>query len=190
MTTKKETHHKPHDGADVPVKIAAAGISPERTKTIRGFLEKIVVNAGVGRASQTPNFEEKVLPQIMRDFALITGQKPRVNRAKKSIAGFKVREGQIVGIHVTLRAGNLVDFFERFHRIVLPRVRDFGGVSVEHVDEHGTLNVGFREQVTFPEINPEESTLIFPLGVSLVPRKRNRIAAIDQFRALGIPFKK
>ncbi|MEY4731900.1 MAG: hypothetical protein RL681_846 [Candidatus Parcubacteria bacterium] len=187
---KQGTHHKSHEGADAPTRISTTAISSERTKAIRAFLEKIVVNAGVGRASQTPNFEEKILLQIMRDFALITGQKPRVNRAKKSIAGFKVREGQIVGLHATLRGANLVDFFERFHRIVLPRVRDFGGVDVEHIDEHGTLNVGFREHVTFPEVNPEESPFIFPLGVSMVPRKRNRAAAIEQFRVLGIPFKR
>ena len=69
-------------------------------------------------------------------------------------------------------------------------MRDFGGISVDHVDDHGTLNVGFREHVTFPEVSPEESPLVFPLGVSLVPRKRDRAAAVDQFRALGIPFKK
>ncbi len=187
---KHDTHNKAHGGTGGHAKIATSGISAERTKTVRAFLEKIVVNAGVGRASQTPNFEEKLLPQIVRDIALIAGQQPRVTRAKKSVAGFKVREGQIVGVYVTLRAANLVDFFERFHRIVLPRVRDFGGVDVEHVDAHGTLNIGFREQVTFPEVNPEESPFIFPLGVSIVPRKRDRAAAIDAFRSLGIPFKR
>jgi large subunit ribosomal protein L5 len=186
---KHELHHKTSEGSGTRAKIATSGISPERTKTIRAFLEKIVVNAGVGRASQAPNFEEKLLPQILRDIAQIAGQKPRVTRAKRSVAGFKVREGQIVGVYVTLRGSNLVDFFERFHRIVLPRVRDFGGVDVEHVDAHGTLNVGFREQVTFPEVNPEESPFVFPLGVSLVPHKRNRAAALETFRALGVPFK-
>ena len=126
----------------------------------------------------------------MRDIALLTGQKPRVNRAKKSIAGFKVREGQIVGIHVTLRGANLVDFFERFHRIVLPRVRDFRGVDPKSVDRAGVLNLGFKEQFVFPEVNSEESITTFPLGVNIVPRARHRDEALAAYQSLGIPMKK
>ena len=118
------------------------------------FLEKIVVNVGVGRQSAQPSFEEKVLPQVMKDLASMTGQKAQIRPAKKSIAGFKTREGQTVGLKVTLRRKRMVDFFERLVRIALPRVRDFGGINLDSVDEQGVLNIGIKEQVVFPEINP------------------------------------
>lgn len=154
----------------------------------RKIIEKIVVNAGVGRASQLPGFEEKGLVQIMRDLELLVGQHPQVRRSKKSIAGFKMREGQIVGIRATLRDKKMVDFFERLVRIVLPRVHDFRGVNLGSVDAGGTLNIGFREQFVFPEVNPEESPLTFSLGVNLVPRRKNRAAAIEAYRAMGVPL--
>lgn len=159
-------------------------------KKIRAFLEKAVVDAGVGRLSQTPNFEEKALVQVSRDLALMTGQKPQIRRAKKSIAGFKIREGQIVGVRVTLRRGRMVDFFERLITIVLPRVRDFSGLDVKNVDEHGVLNIGIRDQLVFPEIAPEQSPVSFSLGIALVPQVRNRAKALATWRALGVPLKK
>src|ERR1700729_2754674 len=104
-----------------------------RRKQIRNYFEKIVVDAGVGRLSQTANFEDKTLLQVTRDIAAMTGQNPQLRRAKKSIAGFKSREGQIVGLRVTLRKERMVDFFERLVTIVLPRVRDFGGLELSNV---------------------------------------------------------
>src|SRR5579863_1277040 len=92
---------------------------------LRRFFEKIVVDVGVGRLSQTPNFEEKALVQVMKDLAAMTGQKAEIRKAKKSIAGFKIRENQIVGLKITLRREKMVDFFDRLITIVLPRVRDF-----------------------------------------------------------------
>lgn len=155
----------------------------------RGFLEKIVINAGVGRLSQQPNFEEKTLNQIKKDLALLAGQQPHVRRARKSIAGFKIRQGQIVGLRITLRGKKMVDFFNRFIMIVLPRVRDFRGIDLKSVDEGGVLNVGLKEQFAFPEINPEHSPIIFPLGVSLVPRHKNREAALATYRRFHVPLK-
>lgn len=152
-------------------------------------IEKVVVNAGVGRASQQPNFEDKVLVQIMRDLSVMAGQKPQKRAAKKSIAGFKVREGQTVGLRTTLRGRLAVDFFERLITIVLPRVRDFTGLSPDIIDANGSLNIGFKEQLVFPEINPEESTFIFPLAVNIVPRKKDRAAALAAYHALGVPLK-
>lgn len=160
-----------------------------RRKEIRGFLEKIVVDAGVGRLSQAPNFEEKALVQVSRDLAAATGQKPQLRRARRSIAGFKVREGQIVGLRATLRRDKMVDFFERLIRIVLPRVRDFNGLAPESVDGAGVLNLGLREAFVFPEIAPEESPVSFSLGIAIVPRKRGRAAALAAFRKLGVPLK-
>lgn len=159
-------------------------------KDVRKFLEKIVVDAGVGRLSQTPNFEDKALVQVMRDLSLMTGQKAQIRRSKKSIAGFKMREGQIVGLRVTLRRDKMVDFFERLISIVLPRVRDFNGLDPKIIDKAGVLNIGLREQGVFPEISPEQSPISFSLGIAIVPRIRNRAEAEQTFRALGVPLKK
>jgi large subunit ribosomal protein L5 len=156
----------------------------------RRFLEKIIINAGVGRLSSQPNFEEKGLIQVSRDLAALGGQKPQVRRAKKSIAGFKIREGQIVGLRVTLRRKKMFDFFHRFINIVLPRVRDFRGISLDSIDNGGALNIGLKEQFVFPEVNPEQSPISFSLGISMVPRKRNRREALENFRRLGAPLKK
>ncbi len=167
--------------------------SPLKKKNVlesRVFLEKVVVNAGIGRASQMPQFEEKILPQVVRDLGLITGQKSQLRPARKSIAGFKMREGQTVGARVTLRGRKCIDFFERLITIVLPRVRDFQGIDLSAIDAHGVLNLGFREQFVFPEVNPEESLFTFSLGVNVVPRTKKRAAAIEAYRALGVPLKK
>jgi large subunit ribosomal protein L5 len=161
-----------------------------RRKELRFFLEKIVIDAGVGRLSQTANFEDKTLVQVKRDIADMTGQAPQIRRAKKSIAGFKIREGQIVGLRVTLRKEKMVDFFERLVTIVLPRVRDFNGLELSNVDHGGTLNLGVREQIVFPEISPEASPVTFSIGVSVVPRKKNHDKSLEEFRKLGVPLKK
>ena len=162
----------------------------EREQATRRSLEKIVVNAGVGRASQQPNFEEKALVQISRDLSLICGQKPQVRGSRRSIAGFKIREGQIVGLRTTLRGRKMVDFFERLITIILPRVRDFSGLDPHAIDAHGVLNIGFKEQFVFPEVNPEESPFIFSLGVNVIPRLKDRKEAIETYHRLGVPLKK
>ncbi|HVO28441.1 MAG TPA: 50S ribosomal protein L5 [Candidatus Paceibacterota bacterium] len=161
-----------------------------RRREVRTFLEKVVIDAGIGRLSQTPNFEDKALVQVKRDLAAMTGQAPQVRRARKSIAGFKIREGQIVGLRVTLRKEKMVDFFERLVTIVLPRVRDFSGLELSNVDHGGTLNLGIREHFVFPEISPETSPVTFSIGVSIVPKKKNHDAALAEFRKLGVPLKK
>src|SRR5262249_35380045 len=102
----------------------------------------------------------------------------------------KIREGQIVGLRATLRDRKMVDFFERLITIVMPRVHDFRGIALSSIDNGGTLNIGFREQVVFPEINPEESTFTFPLGVNIVPRIKDRERALAAYRKLGVPLQK
>lgn len=156
----------------------------------KNLLEKIVVNVGVGKMSAQPNFSEKILPEIMSEISAITGQKPKEARAKKSIAGFKLREGQVVGVVVTLRGRKMVDFFERMNRIVLPRVHDFKGLSMGTVDERGALHVGFKEQIVFPELNPEDARSSFSLGVNIVPKPRKREEIIEAYKKLGVPFMK
>jgi len=168
----------------------AKTIQSTTAESPRVFFEKIVINAGVGRLSQQGNFEEKILPQIKRDLATLSGQAAEPRPATKSIAGFKMREGQIVGLRITLRGRKMVDFFKRLTMIVLPRVKDFRGIELKAVDSHGILSIGLREQLVFPEINPEDSVLIFPLQVILVPKGRSREAALKIYRDLGVPLKR
>lgn len=160
-------------------------------KLIKNNIEKIVVNAGIGKISLSqPNFESKILPQIKGDLSLITGSFPQERKARKSIAGFKLREGQIVGLKITLRGDKMVDFFEKLVKIVLPRVRDFSGIPKKKIDDRGTLNFGFRDQYVFPEINSEESIFTFPLGINIVPKEKKRKVAEDIYIKLGFPFAK
>ena len=165
-------------------------IKKEHTVELSSFLEKIVIDVGVGRLSAQPNFQEKVLPQIMKDISALSGQKAQIRPAKKSIAGFKTREGQTVGLKITLRRKKMVDFFERLIRIVLPRVRDFGGIAPTAIDKHGVLNVGIREHVVFPEISPEQSPTSFSLGINIVPKIKSRDSSIETFKRMGVPLKK
>ena len=155
-------------------------------------LEKIIKLA-IGYKTGTaklPNFEDKILSQISRDIASISGQKPKVTRARKSIAGFKIRQGQIVGLQVTLRGQRMVDFFDRLIKIVLPRVRDFNGIDPKSVDGGGVLNIGLKEQFVFPEIDGENSPVPFSLGINVVPKFSDRSRALSAYEKLGVPFKK
>ena len=153
-------------------------------------IEKIVVNIGVGRMSQQPNFEDRILPEVMKELALITGQKPAPTKAKKSIAGFKTRSGQIIGLKVILRRSRMRDFLKRLISVVIPRLRDFKGIDIKNVDKSGNLNIGFRDHLVFPEINPEESKVDFGLEVSIVSNAKSRNEAVELYRALGVPLKK
>jgi len=153
-------------------------------------LDKIVINVGVGRLSQQPSFEEKVLPEIIRELAEITGQKPLPTKAKKSIAGFKIRAGQTIGLKITLRRKRMHDFLERVIKVALPRLRDFRGIELKNVDEKGNLNIGLKDHLIFPEINPEISRVDFGMEISIVSTAKNREEAIQLYRILGIPLKK
>jgi len=153
-------------------------------------LDKIVINVGIGRLSQQPNFEEKILPEVANELALITGQKPAVTRAKKSIAGFRTRAGQIVGLKVTLRKKRMFDFLERLSKIVLPRLRDFRGIKLSNIDAGGNLTIGMKEQVVFPEINPEISKINFGMEITIVSNVRDHDKAVELYRALNVPLKK
>ncbi len=151
-------------------------------------LEKIVVNSGIGRLSQTANFTDKVLPEITAEFAALTGQKPSHRPSKQSIAGFKMREGAIVGLQATLRRRRMSDFLARLIHIVIPRVRDFRGVSLVSIDEGGSLTMGIKEHIVFPEISGDVSKTNFGLQVTVVPKVRHRDEAIALYRELGIPL--
>jgi len=153
-------------------------------------MEKIAMNVGVGRLSQQPNFEDKILPEISKNLSLITGQKPAVCRAKKSISGFKIRAGQIVGLKTTLRRHRMTDFLNKLIKVIFPRVRDFRGLDLKSIDKKGNLTVGLKEQTVFPEINPETSKIDFGMEISIVSNAKTRSEAIKLYRNLGIPLKK
>ena len=156
----------------------------------KNSLEKIVISAGIGKFAERSQFKDKVLPEIQKDIARITGQKPAVRQARKAISNFKTRVGDPIGLQVTLRGRRMQDFFTRINRVVLPRVKDFRGIDVKNVDHGGSLNIGFREQYVFPEIDMDRSTISFGLQVTIVPIVKERARAIDFYREEGVPLKK
>ena len=158
----------------------------------RQNLEKIVVATGVGKLRQRPDFENNILPVIEKELTAITGQKPSQRTARKSIAGFKIREGEVVGLKVTLRGKRMNDFLKRFIEVVIPRIRDFHGISPKNIDEGGNLTMGVREHIVFPEVNPDEVKFDFGLEITLVPsvRDKDRDKNYDFYKSLGVPLEK
>jgi large subunit ribosomal protein L5 len=148
-------------------------------------LEKIVVNMGVGEASQN----SRALDGAMEDLARITGQKAQLRRARKSIAGFKIREGMPVGARVTLRGERMWEFLDRLVSVALPRVRDFRGVSPNSFDGHGNYALGLREQLIFPEISYDAIDATRGLDVAVVTTTESDEEARELLRLLGMPFR-
>ncbi len=157
---------------------------------MRGYrLEKIIVAAGVGKLRQRAQFEENLLPEIVKELGLVTGQKPRITKAKESVAGFKVREGDIVGLKVTLRGKRMKDFLTRLIGFVLPRIRDFRGLDPKAIDARGNLTIPIREHIVFPEINPDEVKIDFGLEVTLVSNVKSAEEGLKFYKELGVPIK-
>lgn len=148
-------------------------------------VEKIVINMGVGDAVQ----DSKALDAAMRDLALISGQKPAVTRAKKSVANFKLREGMPIGCRVTLRGGRMYDFLEKLIHVVLPRIRDFRGVSSRSFDGRGNYTLGLREQLIFPEIDYDTIDKLRGMDVTIVTSAHNDEEALALLKAMGMPFR-
>ena len=148
-------------------------------------LHKIVVNMGVGEATQNA----KILDPAVNELGQITGQKPVVTRAKKSIAAFKVREGQAIGAMVTLRGDRMYEFFDRLVNVVLPRVRDFRGVSTKSFDGRGNYTLGLHDQLIFPEIDYAKVDKMKGMNVTIVTTARNDDQARSLLRHLGMPFR-
>jgi large subunit ribosomal protein L5 len=148
-------------------------------------LHKIVVNMGVGEATQNA----KVLDPAVNELGQITGQKPVVTRAKKSIAAFKVRQGQSIGAMVTLRGDRMYEFFDRLVNIVLPRVRDFKGVSTRSFDGRGNFTLGLHDQLIFPEISYEKVGNLKGMNVTIVTTAANDNQARTLLKHLGMPFR-
>lgn len=152
-------------------------------------LEKVVINIGLGRASQAANFKEKIFPEIVKEMMTITGQKPSSRGAKQSISGFKLREGEIIGLKTTLRGRRMYDFVDKLVKIVYPRVRDFRGIDLKNIDERGNLNLGFKDHYVFAETSQETSTVDFGLQVTLVCNAKKREDASALYRHIGFLFK-
>jgi len=148
-------------------------------------LEKIVVNMGVGEAVQ----DSRRLDGAMEDLARITGQKPQLRRARKSIAGFKIRDGMPVGARVTLRGERMWEFLDRLITIALPRVRDFRGISPRSFDGRGNFALGLREQTIFPEISYDSIDTTRGLDVAVVTTAETDEEARELLRMLGMPFR-
>jgi len=148
-------------------------------------LNKIVVNMGMGEATQN----SKILDPAVNELGLITGQKPIITKAKKSIAAFKVREGQAIGTMVTLRGDRMYEFFDRLVNIVLPRVRDFRGVSTKSFDGRGNYTLGLHDQLIFPEISYEKVDKQKGMNVTIVTTAANDNQARMLLKHLGMPFR-
>ena len=149
-------------------------------------LEKIVVNIGVGDATTN----SKLLDAALNDLEQITGQKPVVTKARKSIAGFHVREGQSIGCKVTLRGENMYNFLDKLVTIGLPRVRDFRGVSPKAFDGRGNYTLGIKEQLIFSEIEYDNVVKVRGMDIVLVTTAKTDEEALDLLDELGIPFRK
>lgn len=149
-------------------------------------LDKIVVNVGCGEAKD----DQKKIDAIMSDISQITGQKPIVCRAKKAVANFKLREGNIIGVKVTLRGETMYEFLDRFFNVALPRVRDFRGINPNSFDGRGNYSVGIKEQLIFPEIEYEKIDAIRGMDINFVTTAKTDEEAKELLTLMGAPFAK
>ncbi len=148
-------------------------------------ITKIVINMGVGEGSS----DSKFIDAAVKDLTLISGQKPVVTKAHKSIAGFKLREGQPIGVKVTLRGENMYAFLEKLIKIALPRVRDFRGISPKSFDGKGNFTMGVKEQLIFPEINYDDVLKIRGMDIVIVTTAKSNDEARSLLKAFGMPFR-
>jgi large subunit ribosomal protein L5 len=147
-------------------------------------LEKISVNVGVGDAVQDP----KILDGIVNELSIITGQRPTITRARKSISNFKLREGMPIGVRVTLRRAFMYEFLDRFINTAVPRIRDFRGVNDRSFDGRGNYTVGIKEQIIFPEIDVDKVSRIYGMDITIVTSAKNDEEAFELLKSFGLPF--
>ncbi|KJS14343.1 MAG: 50S ribosomal protein L5 [Desulfotomaculum sp. BICA1-6] len=148
-------------------------------------LEKVVVNMGVGEAIQN----SKIIDNAVNDMTIITGQRPVVTKAKKSIAAFKLRQGMTIGCKVTLRGDRMYEFVDRLFSIALPRVRDFRGISPKSFDGRGNYSMGVKEQLIFPEIDYDKIDKVRGMDIIIVTTAKTDEEARELLRLMGMPFK-
>ena len=149
-------------------------------------LDKIVINVGAGEAREN----SKAIDAISSDLAAITGQKPMVCKAKKSVANFKLREGMPIGVKVTLRGNRMYEFLDRFFNVALPRVRDFRGINANSFDGRGNYNMGLKEQLIFPEIEFDKVDKVSGMDICFVTTAQTDEEARELLKLLGAPFEK
>ena len=149
-------------------------------------LDKIVINVGCGEAKD----DQKKIDAIMSDLSQITGQKPIVCRAKKAIANFKLREGNIIGVKVTLRNDTMYEFLDRFFNVALPRVRDFRGINPNSFDGRGNYSVGIKEQLIFPEIEYDKIDKVRGMDICFITTAKTDEEARELLTLMGAPFAK
>ena len=154
-------------------------------------VEKVVVNTGFGKmiVSKTSDEQKKTFKLIFDDLASICAQKPILTKAKKSISGFKIREGMSIGAKVTLRGRKMYDFLERVIHIALPRFRDFRGIDLKSLDKEGNLTIAIKEHIVFPEVSSEKAKNIFGFEITVVTTAKNREESIELLKLLGFPMK-
>ncbi len=148
-------------------------------------LEKIVVNIGVGESVS----DSKIINNAIEDLKLITGQKPIITKAKKSIAGFKLRKGLSIGCKVTLRKKRMYEFLDRLIFIALPRVRDFKGLSKKSFDGSGNYSIGIKEQIIFPEINYDKIDKVRGMDITIITTTKNEDHAYELLKSFNLPFR-
>lgn len=153
---------------------------------------KVVVNTGFGKAMgpKTKDEQKKYAEYVANNLSQITGQKPVLTQARKSISSFKLREGSQIGAKITLRGKRMYDFLEKLVNVVLPRSRDFRGISLSSVDQGGKMNLGIKEHIIFPEISPEKSVIILGLQINIVTSAKTKEEGLELFRLLDFPLKK
>ncbi len=188
----------PHAGAKIPSPVPR--LREYYKATVRGRLmtqfkltnphqvpqlEKIVINVGMGEAIKTP----KILDSVVEEVALVTGQRPVRKKAKKSIANYGLREGQEIGVAVTLRGSTMWEFLDRFVNAALPRVRDFRGLGTRSFDGRGNYSMGIKEQMIFPEINYDMIEQIHGMDITFVTSTNKDDQAFALLRELGMPFR-
>ncbi|HHI96460.1 MAG TPA: 50S ribosomal protein L5 [Thermodesulfatator atlanticus] len=149
-------------------------------------LQKICLNMGLGEAVQNP----KIIDQAVEELAMISGQKPSIRRARKSIAAFKLREGMPIGVMVTLRKQRMYDFFARLVNVALPRVRDFRGVPTKGFDGRGNYTLGISDHTIFPEVDPNKVEKIKGMNITFVTTAETDEEAFELLKLLGMPFKR
>ena len=154
-------------------------------------IEKVLINVGFGKliSEKTGDEQKKIQQALLEDLAQISGQRPVLTKAKKSISGFKIRKGLPIGAKATLRRGKMYDFLERLINTALPRSRDFWGIPADSVDKNGNLTIGIREHIAFPEISPEKVKFIFGFEVSIVTTAKNKEEGLELFKLMGFPIK-
>lgn len=152
-------------------------------------IQKVVVNMGIAKPIE-PKAREKVAENVVEQIKIITGQKPQITKAKKAIAAFKLREGDPLGVMVTLRGANMWEFLDKLVSITLPRVKDFKGISRTALDGQGNYSLGLEEQIVFPEINYDQIESVRGLQVNIITSTKNDQETLSMLDLLGFPFEK